>query len=179
MALCIVILSVLPGVLISQQCQVTLLSGESHPELTLYGLHKDSLTALKPDGDSLRIDLNDIRTIDVNTTRSFSQMAVVTLKATVVGGTIGLVAGLVFAEVALRWLSKEENPKGWIGNEDVSGGDMLIVKLCTEMSVTIGLLHGFDWAKDRWNQVESHDLSQMTVEQKAQKISAILSSRHQ
>lgn len=164
--------------LFSQNCRVVLTSGETYSRLTCEGIVGDTLVTRYDNGELQPIPVGQVRRIELERRGDLVYYVRTWLVGSVLGGTIGFAAGALFSELALPWLSNDENPKGWISNDDVSDGDMAIVRVFTGMSTALGILHGCGWARERTGRTDTYDLSDFTRDEKVRLLSDLLERFH-
>ena len=145
--------------LCSQNCQIILITGEKYFDLELTTFSGDTLGVKQSEGEFISLHVDDIQEIYIERKINMASYLKKILTGATVGVVIGSVSGLVFSELALKWLSNDENPKGWISNRNLSSGDEAIVNVFTGMSAILGLLHGYDWAEKKLKNIGHYDFS--------------------
>jgi len=154
------------GLTSGQNCQFLLTIENSYSDLELEDFINDSLVVILDNGESKQIPADNIQKIALKGTRNIKITIKKVLVGSLVGGTTGAIAGLLFSDFALKWLSNKENPKGWISNSDLSEGDKAIVNVFFGMSTVIGILHGVDWGRKKSKVIINYDLSHLSKENK-------------
>ncbi len=165
--------SLVSGRLFGQDCHIVLNSGESYFELAYVVLNEDTLVVSNLEGELLRLPLERMQEISLLGRRNIMKEVRIYATATTLGGVVGYAAGLVFSQWALRFLSRDAEPKGWVSIRDASEEDRVIVRLLANISTALGVFHGFEWAREKVRTMGYYDLSEMTGNEKALLLSEI------
>lgn len=163
-----------------QNWQITLNSDEVLQSLSLKELRGSYLVVEdhnSPAENNTLLPLTEIKELRHIGLRKVNPPLKKRLIPVAMGTAAGYGAGWVMSNVVLWWLSNEDRTAftfRWTSSDYLTGGDRLIIKVVTEMSVLIGLLHGFNWGVAEVEDVTVYAVAGMTPEEKKTLVDGIL-----
>ncbi|MDP6457383.1 MAG: hypothetical protein QF613_04195 [Candidatus Marinimicrobia bacterium] len=166
-----------------QNWHITLNSDEELENLSLKELRGNYLLATdhnSPARNNTLLPLTEIKELRRVDLRKVNPPVKKRLLPVAIGTVAGYGAGWVMSNVVLWWLSNEDRTAftfRWTSSDYLTEGDELIIKVVTEMSVLIGLLHGFDWGVEEVEDVTVYAMAGMTLEEKAALVDGILNPK--
>ena len=163
-----------------QSWQITLNSDEILENLSLKGLRGNYLLVVdhnSPAENNTLLPLTELKELRHVNLRKVSPPIKKRLLPVAIGTVAGVGAGWVMSNVVLWWISNEDRTAftlRWSSSDYLTEGDKLIIKVVMEMSVVIGLLHGFDWGVEEVEDVTVYAIVSMTLEDKVVLLDEIL-----